>query len=587
MKKILFLLTISIYVLNTQAQNAKKITFPHRYKTASIGLGKNSLSDKTKTKSNALGDIQMVASLSLPLAPIGKNAGFSIKTNLDLGITIGTQSTANYSSLNVQGQTTGPLLKVEKITFPPRYRIMVSPTFDLGLGNLIVSPSIGIGYMSQTQPALTVTQTTITNASTFSYKILHQSETKTNGMLISPQLRTTYWLGRIGIWAEAQYIMGPGIENTVTKLVPPGPPVGGNYTLSQMETGTQQTLNMETIKYRSLGINGGISIAFGKPKANYIRHTTIIKKQEPINGKISYGSCPSCGNAFSNNDDVYHHSCLRTWIDQEFNTSLKWVSTDWNGEIDGIFNLPHIFSAIPISKSIEDYLKELVKEKLVSIKIESNEVTLITKSNDKFITDVLITNPDPAPLAHILGVKISCLGSCPTGCQVDNTNGTYYCVKCNDINEAYVCKTNVKGDYGFDRTYETLRSAMNLYAIDETNNGNEEYKKNEIKELVKENLPTGFLPIKSELVVSGKTRNLLLHCTNGKSAVILVGRITENLLSNQFIIVQGNGVPTKINNLEKHIKKSLKVDDKTSAKKHQYVGHVTLLCRRCGNSYPK
>jgi hypothetical protein len=329
--------------------------------------------------------------------------------------------------------------------------------------------------------------------------------------------------------------------------------------------------------YGSNGGNAALRIKIKGNKADKVDHVTHIKKQDQINERISYGSCPKCGNGFSNNDDVYHHSCLRTWIDQEFNTNLKWLNTVWNGEIDGIFNLPQIFTAVPVSKSIEEYLKDLLKEKLLSIKIQSNEVTLITKNNDKYITEVLITNPDPSPLAHFSGVKISCIGSCSTGCQVDNTNGTYSCVKCNDINNLNLCKTNVKGDFGLDITYETLRLASGLFAVDETNNGNEEYLKSNIKNLVKENLPVGFLPIKSQLVANGKTKNLLLHCSDGKSAVILVGRVTEKLLSNQFIIVQGEGVPAKIDNLERHIKKSLKGNSKLSTKKIEYVGHVTLL----------
>jgi predicted RNA-binding Zn-ribbon protein involved in translation (DUF1610 family) len=245
----------------------------------SMGAGYNKPNSATAKKSNALADIAMLAEVSVPLMPISKGIDLSLVSTIQYGLGNGSLGTENYEPINIIGQYGAPVLTVNTASSAKQSgtRISVAPQLNIRTKKLCISPSVGIGAMLQMQQVLTVNQTTNINGTNYNFDILKQEQTKTNGLLIVPKLRLSYCLGKLAVWAETQYLIGPSIKNTSTKLIPEPIPVNGAYYLTQVQAGTYTALNQNAVQYRSIGGNAGVSIPLGRMKPNYVGHVTLLR----------------------------------------------------------------------------------------------------------------------------------------------------------------------------------------------------------------------------------------------------------------------------------------------------------------------
>ncbi|MBC7652270.1 MAG: hypothetical protein H7101_11025 [Deinococcales bacterium] len=146
----------------------------------------------------------------------------------------------------------------------------LGPQFNFAFGDRFVfSPIFQVGYLGVSQSEFKATQTTLMQGFalpnyTKSYDLISQTETNTNGLGFIPKARLTYMINKnIGIWAEASYLLGPTVKNSVTTFTPQGQPnTQGAYTIQQMDAGNYNTVVNET-KYNAFGFNLGVAFGFG------------------------------------------------------------------------------------------------------------------------------------------------------------------------------------------------------------------------------------------------------------------------------------------------------------------------------------
>ena len=150
------------------------------------------------------------------------------------------------------------------------YFIGIGPQLNIHFANhFIFSPIFQVGYLGVSQSKFKATQTTLMQGFalpnyTKSYDLISQTETKTNGLGFIPKARLTYMINKnIGIWAEASYLLGPTVKNSLTTFTPQGQPnAQGAYTIQQMDAGNYTTVVNES-KYSTVGLNMGLAFGFG------------------------------------------------------------------------------------------------------------------------------------------------------------------------------------------------------------------------------------------------------------------------------------------------------------------------------------
>ena len=151
------------------------------------------------------------------------------------------------------------------------YIVGIGPQFNFHFANrFIFSPIFQVGYLGVTQSDFKATQTTLMNGLavpnyTKTYDLISQSQTKTSGLGMIPKVRLTYMFNdKFGIWAEANYLLGPATKNEITTFKPEGQAdVRGAYSIQQMDNGKPTTVSSES-KYNALGFAGGLVYSFGK-----------------------------------------------------------------------------------------------------------------------------------------------------------------------------------------------------------------------------------------------------------------------------------------------------------------------------------
>ncbi len=128
--------------------------------------------------------------------------------------------------------------------------------------------------MGVNQSEFKATQTTLIQGFavpnyTKNYDLISQTQTKTSGLGVIPKIRMTYALSEnLGLWVEANYLLGPTVKNSITTFKPntqPNSPPPSSYSIGQMDDGTYTTEVNET-KYNAVGVNFGVVLGLGKPK---------------------------------------------------------------------------------------------------------------------------------------------------------------------------------------------------------------------------------------------------------------------------------------------------------------------------------
>ena len=207
---------------------------------------------------------------------IGMNVGFSyfqLKNLSQEGVT---------SGYNTLGQAALPLLERENdAATRAGYLGEGGLQANLSFGKITFSPILNIGYLAVKGSESKISQETTLGDQNYTFDLFSQKKEALKSVVLIPKLRISYFPGRIGLFAEANYTSGGEIKNTTSTFKPNGNPVRENYyDLKQMLAGQNETT--ETIhKFSTIGLNAGITISLGgePAKANINTSRSNIKQQ--------------------------------------------------------------------------------------------------------------------------------------------------------------------------------------------------------------------------------------------------------------------------------------------------------------------
>ena len=207
---------------------------------------------------------------------IGMNVGFSyfqLKNLSQEGVT---------SGYNTLGQAALPLLERENdAATRAGYLGEGGLQANLSFGKITFSPILNIGYLAFQGSESKISQETTLGDQNYTFDLFSQKKEALKSVVLIPKLRISYFPGRIGLFAEANYTSGGEIKNTTSTFKPNGNPVRENYyDLKQMLAGQNETT--ETIhKFSTIGLNAGITISLGgePAKANINTSRSNIKQQ--------------------------------------------------------------------------------------------------------------------------------------------------------------------------------------------------------------------------------------------------------------------------------------------------------------------
>ena len=207
---------------------------------------------------------------------IGMNVGFSyfqLKNVSQEGVT---------SGYNTLGQADLPLLERENdAATRAGYLGEGGLQANLSFGKITFSPILNIGYLAFQGSESKISQETTLGDQNYTFDLFSQKKEALKSVVLIPKLRISYFPGRIGLFAEANYTSGGEIKNTTSTFKPNGNPVRENYyDLKQMLAGQNETT--ETIhKFSTIGLNAGITIPLGgePAKANINTSRSNIKNQ--------------------------------------------------------------------------------------------------------------------------------------------------------------------------------------------------------------------------------------------------------------------------------------------------------------------
>ena len=211
---------------------------------------------------------------------IGMNVGFSyfqLKNVSQEGVT---------SGYNTLGQAALPLLERENdAATRAGYLGEGGLQANLSFGKITFSPILNIGYLAFQGSESKISQETTLNGQNYTFDLFSQKNEALKSVVLIPKLRISYFPGRIGLFAEANYTAGGEIKNTTSTFKPNGNPVRENfYDLKQMLAGQNETAETNH-KFSTIGLNAGITIPLGGEPAKAIINTSRsnIKNQISVN----------------------------------------------------------------------------------------------------------------------------------------------------------------------------------------------------------------------------------------------------------------------------------------------------------------
>ena len=211
---------------------------------------------------------------------IGVNVGFSylqLKNINPLNV---------FTGYNTLGQADVPSIKRENDT-DKRSGLIGEGGLqaNLSFGKITFSPIINIGYLSLKGSESSIWQETTVGDQNYEFDLSNHKYEPLKGLILIPKLRISYFPGRIGLFAEANYTSGGEIRNRTSTFKPSGNPVRENYyDLKQMLSGENEVTETNH-KFRSVGLNAGITISLGgePAKANINTSRSNIKQQISVN----------------------------------------------------------------------------------------------------------------------------------------------------------------------------------------------------------------------------------------------------------------------------------------------------------------
>ena len=253
---------------------------------------------------------------------IGMNVGFSyfqLKNLSQEGVT---------SGYNTLGQAALPLLERENdAATRAGYLGEGGLQANLSFGKITFSPILNIGYLAFQGSESKISQETTLGDQNYTFDLFSQKKEALKSVVLIPKLRISYFPGRIGLFAEANYTSGGEIKNTTSTFKPNGNPVRENYyDLKQMLAGQNETT--ETIhKFRAFGLNAGISIPLGGEPAIANINTSRSNIKQQISTDDKGGNTDNPGEPAKANINT-----SRSNIKQQISTGDKGGNTDNPGE---------------------------------------------------------------------------------------------------------------------------------------------------------------------------------------------------------------------------------------------------------------
>ncbi len=323
---------ITLFTQSAQAQrNAKGIkdqgvkSHQHvrgccQYKMINIGGGLNNTPAISSSSTFKSGNIN-TAGLNLDYSQtFFRRSGFSIGFNLGGQYFSGSGEPFGSSLPNpflITNQISSEV-KSSGSSTTSGYFVGIGPQFNFHIANRFVfSPIFQVGYLGVTQSDVKATQTTLMNGLalpnyTRTYDLVAQSQTITSGMGFIPKARLTYMFSKnIGIWAEANYLLGPTIKNSITTFKPEGQPnQQSSYTIQQMNFGTYTTTVNES-KNSSLGFAGGLVFSFGNKENDIAESAESSTGETKDNIIIKPNDEPANIENPDKNDIVFSSSLVR------------------------------------------------------------------------------------------------------------------------------------------------------------------------------------------------------------------------------------------------------------------------------------
>lgn len=269
-----------------------------------IGASSNMFSNATKDNANLTNTTGINLNAYLPIT-FNKTVTFGINVGADYALSNTSPSAALPAAFNVFGQSASTV--AFKDASNPKnagFRLAAGPQVNFGISKFFsVSPILAVGYLSNTQKEITAVQTTTFNGQTYNYNLSSQVETKTSGIFVSPKLRFDYKLGgRIGLWVESSYIMGPKIESNVTIFKPQaaGAVQRNFYELKQMQEGTYtKTEPTTSTSFNAVNISGGLVFYLNRKGYQYYKAKRDMGAAANANPKANEPKPQEAGNSAS------------------------------------------------------------------------------------------------------------------------------------------------------------------------------------------------------------------------------------------------------------------------------------------------
>jgi hypothetical protein len=263
----------------------------------SIGGGINNPGTKVKESAFIGNGFAVNGNIYVPL--LARDGNLAGKTDhfFTLGINAGGEyfrsnkdySTTGYPPYQITGQSGAPSISVQDSGSPKAkgFKAEAGIQANFSFGAVTISPIFNGGYMKVDQKAFEINQNSSVNGKTEVYHLYRQSAAKTNGFAFTPKLRLAYFPGRVGIYVEGNYTIGPDLKNETSVFAPQGTadPKTGSYSIDQMITGTNRS-EVKTNRYSGLGLNFGISLPLGKSiNEKGIKRTIAESQGKSINEK--------------------------------------------------------------------------------------------------------------------------------------------------------------------------------------------------------------------------------------------------------------------------------------------------------------
>lgn len=629
---VLFCLIMTRQNIEAQNQNSEGngttvIVWPH-HPLLFLGAGSANPGSALKTDAhfNNFTTINLEGYIPLIIknkSSFGLNTGieYSFENSSDFGPLPSPYQVSGQSSLPIITTKGGGSPKVQGFTFEAGPSAMIK----IGNGNFGINPSINAAYINSKQKSFNAVQTSVVNGVTYNWELLRQNEIKTSGLGIIPKVRLLYMFGRIGVWIEGSYRVGPKV-NIVSVLYHPEGNVhqDGTYDVGQMNFPSYTTSEISR-RYQAFTISGGVVIPLGggkdpnnmrRLKGKVIRmgdkgivrgrFSDFIKVSESggstlnpntglipqrahlrvfcIDGKKVMKYYDYKGNLY---DILYtKESCnSKTWpingvegdMSTDFDDRTK-IPVKWNGTLTGMFEIKNPDLFVNAASGIEELMKTINKTKtyqteILTDAIRQKYISVVYKDNNELIREILPID-ESGPMDHVKNVDIRCVGSCNGGnsqpcIMVAIPGGGLKCQDCGNFSTNTTCRS-VTGWSNPSGWHHNLK-VIDIPGIDE----NSSVTSPSVSNLIKKILPEDYTPKTVEVNKIAGQKYLSILASNGIKSVILINKLEGKVSNNNWFAYFSEALPSLGKDLPNMIQNT---HLKTIAdQKKEAVGQIVLL----------